>query len=221
MAKTFGSSREREDRRVKSSGASRLWRAGWLGEQRAASFFFGMFERFTEPARHVLKLAQDEARSLRHDYVGSEHVLLALLRAEEGVAANVLNDLGITPEQVRDAVPIGGASPEVMEGQLRLTPRAKMALELSIPQVNFHAGSVSVKRSGTETTLAELRERVAALGAGWPEARRIERAVHWYLAALHSRDPWNRFPMGFSRAGDPDPQVSAEALQPSARELQL
>lgn len=109
-----------------------MWRAGWLGEQRAASFFFGMFERFTEPARHVLELAQDEARSLRHDYVGSEHVLLALLRPEEGVAANVLNDLGITPEQVRDAVPIGGASPEVMEGQLRLTPRAKMALELAL-----------------------------------------------------------------------------------------
>lgn len=106
--------------------------AGSLGEQRAASFFFGMFERFTEPARHVLELAQDEARSLRHDYVGSEHVLLALLRAEEGVAANVLNDLGITPEQVRDAVPIGGASPEVMEGQLRLTPRAEMALELAL-----------------------------------------------------------------------------------------
>lgn len=109
-----------------------MWRAGWLGEQRAASFCFGMFERFTEPARHVLELAQDEARSLRHHYVGSEHVLLALLRAEEGVAANVLNDLGITPEQVRDAVPIGGASPEVMEGQLRLTPRAKMALELAV-----------------------------------------------------------------------------------------
>jgi len=49
-----------------------------------------MFERFTEPARHVLELAQDEVRSLGHSYVGSEHFLLALLRAEDGVAAGVL-----------------------------------------------------------------------------------------------------------------------------------
>jgi hypothetical protein len=91
-----------------------------------------MFERFTEPAGHVLRLAQAEARSLGHNYVGSEHVLLGLLRAEEGVAAGVLNDLGITPKQVRDAVPVEGAGPKITEGQLRFTPRAKMALSLAL-----------------------------------------------------------------------------------------
>jgi ATP-dependent Clp protease ATP-binding subunit ClpC len=71
-----------------------------------------MFERFTEPDRDVLGLAQDEARLLGRNYVGSEQVLLALLRAE-GVAGAVLNDLGITPEQVREAVGMGGSCAEV------------------------------------------------------------------------------------------------------------
>jgi Clp amino terminal domain, pathogenicity island component len=76
-------------------------------------------------------LAQDEARLLGRNYVGSEHVLLALLRAE-GVAGAVLNDLGITPEQVREAVGTGGSCPEVASGRLRFTPRAKVALELAL-----------------------------------------------------------------------------------------
>ena len=60
-----------------------------------------MFEGFTAPARQMVVFAQDEARSLEHNYIGSEHLLLGLLRAEEGVAADVLKDLGITLERVR------------------------------------------------------------------------------------------------------------------------
>lgn len=68
---------------------------------------------------------------------------------------------------------------------------------LSIPQLEFHAGALSVKKSGTEAALADLRQRVTALGSTWPEARALERAVHWYLAALQSRNRWNRFQWAF------------------------
>ena len=91
-----------------------------------------MFERFTAPARQMVGFAQDEARLLEHNYIGSEHLLLGLLRAEAGVAADVLKDLGITLERVRDAVPSGGSGAELTSGQLRLTPRAKKVLELAL-----------------------------------------------------------------------------------------
>ena len=91
-----------------------------------------MFERFTAPARQMVVFAQDEARLLEHNYIGSEHLLLGLLRAEEGVAAGVLNDLGITLERVRDVVRIGGPSAELPSGQIPFTPRAKKVLELAL-----------------------------------------------------------------------------------------
>jgi ATP-dependent Clp protease ATP-binding subunit ClpC len=60
-----------------------------------------VFERFTERARQVVVLAQEEARALRHNYIGTEHILLGLLREEEGMAARVLESLGITAQRVR------------------------------------------------------------------------------------------------------------------------
>ena len=94
-----------------------------------------MFERFTAPARQTVVFAQDEARLLGHSHMGSEHLLLGLLRAEDGVAAGVLKDLGITVERVRDAVRIGGSSAELTSGQSRFTPRAKKVLELALREV--------------------------------------------------------------------------------------
>jgi ATP-dependent Clp protease ATP-binding subunit ClpA len=91
-----------------------------------------MFERFTEPVSDVLKLAQGEARSLGHSRVGTEHVLLGLVRARDGVAAAVLEDLDITTERVRHALPADIARPRATEGRLELTPRAKMTLELAL-----------------------------------------------------------------------------------------
>jgi ATP-dependent Clp protease ATP-binding subunit ClpA len=91
-----------------------------------------MFERFTAPARQMVAFAHDEARLLEHNYIGSEHLLLGLLRAEEGVAADVLKDLGITLERVRDVVRIGGSGAELTSGRLRFTPRAKKVLELAL-----------------------------------------------------------------------------------------
>src|SRR5919201_2579252 len=92
-----------------------------------------MFDRFTEGARHVVVFAQDEARELRHNYIGTEHVLLGLLRDEEGLAARVLESLHVTLEDVRTrAAQIVGQGEEVTTGQIPFTPRAKKVLELAM-----------------------------------------------------------------------------------------
>src|SRR5947208_13576434 len=92
-----------------------------------------MFERFTERARQVVVLAQDEARALKHNYIGTEHILLGLQREEEGLAARVLDSLDITAEEVRAQVAlIVGQGTEVTSGQIPFTPRAKKVLDLSL-----------------------------------------------------------------------------------------
>jgi ATP-dependent Clp protease ATP-binding subunit ClpC len=92
-----------------------------------------VFERFTERARQVVVLAQDEAHSLNHNYIGTEHLLLGLLREEEGIAARVLTSLDITVEEVRAQVSrIVGLGEEAAAGDAPFTPRAKRVLELSL-----------------------------------------------------------------------------------------
>jgi ATP-dependent Clp protease ATP-binding subunit ClpC len=93
-----------------------------------------MFERFTERARQVVVLAQDEARALRHNYIGTEHLLLGLLREEEGLAARVLGSLDVTLDEVRMQVVrvVGEGEEPFMSGQIPFTPRAKKVLELSL-----------------------------------------------------------------------------------------
>jgi ATP-dependent Clp protease ATP-binding subunit ClpA len=92
-----------------------------------------VFERFTERARHVVVLAQEEARTLRHNYIGTEHILLGLLREEEGLAARVLESLEITVERVRgEVVRVVSSGEEVTIGQIPFTPRAKKVIELAL-----------------------------------------------------------------------------------------
>ena len=92
-----------------------------------------MFERFTDRARRVVVLAQEEARLLNHNYIGTEHILLGLIHEGEGVAAKALESLGISLEAVREQVEEiigqGGSSPS---GHIPFTPRAKKVLELSL-----------------------------------------------------------------------------------------
>jgi ATP-dependent Clp protease ATP-binding subunit ClpC len=112
-----------------------------------------MFERFTERARQVVVLAQEEARSLKHNYIGTEHLLLGLLREEEGVAARVLDGLEVTVEEVRAAVVrIVGQGEEVSTGQIPFTPRAKKVLELALRE----ALSLGHNYIGTEHILLGL-----------------------------------------------------------------
>jgi ATP-dependent Clp protease ATP-binding subunit ClpA len=95
-----------------------------------------MFERFTERARQVVVLAQEEARALKHNYIGTEHILLGLLREQEGVAARVLASFDITVERARaQVVRIVSAGEEVTSGQIPFTPRAKQVLELALREM--------------------------------------------------------------------------------------
>ena len=130
-----------------------------------------VFERFTDRARRVVVRAQEEARTLNHDFIGTEHILLGLVGEGQGVAAKALESLGISLETVRqrveDAVPPGQyARPS---GHIPFTPRAKKVLELSLSEAKL----LGHRYIGTEhILLGLLREGegvaaqvLAALGA--------------------------------------------------------
>lgn len=92
-----------------------------------------MFERFTDRARRVVVLAQEEARMLNHNYIGTEHLLLGLIHEGEGIAARALESMGITLTAVREQVQdIIGSGPQAPSGHIPFTPRAKKVLELSM-----------------------------------------------------------------------------------------
>jgi ATP-dependent Clp protease ATP-binding subunit ClpC len=93
-----------------------------------------MFERFTDRARRVVVLAQDEARTLQHDYIGTEHVLLGLISVDGGVAARALESLGITRQAVREQVEalVGRGERPSRSGHIPFSGRAKKVLELSL-----------------------------------------------------------------------------------------
>ena len=92
-----------------------------------------MFERFTDRARRVVVLAQEEARHLNHNYIGTEHILLGLLNEGEGIAAQALESLDIDLASVRDeVVKIIGQGQQSPSGHIPFTPRAKKVLELSL-----------------------------------------------------------------------------------------
>ncbi|HEY3764143.1 MAG TPA: Clp protease N-terminal domain-containing protein [Gaiellales bacterium] len=108
-----------------------------------------MFERFTERARQVVVLAQDEARTLSHDHIGTEHLLLGLLRLEEGIAAQILAGLGVTVGAVRAQVArIVGPGAGDVTGQIPFTPRAVRVLELAkreaLSSGEEHIGAVHI-----------------------------------------------------------------------------
>jgi ATP-dependent Clp protease ATP-binding subunit ClpC len=121
-----------------------------------------VFQRFTERARDAVVRAQEEARALEHDYIGTEHILLGLLRVEDGLAARVLESLDITVEEVRAQVArIVGQGDEVTTGQIPFTWRAKKVLELALRE----ALSLGHNYIGTEHILLGLvreNEGVAA-----------------------------------------------------------
>ena len=93
-----------------------------------------MFERFTDQARRIVVLAQEEARMLEHNYIGTEHILLALIREGTGKAGKALESLGVTEEAARQQVEeiIGRGQQDPPRGHIPFTPRAKKTLELSL-----------------------------------------------------------------------------------------
>src|SRR5216684_2093499 len=93
------------------------------------------FDKFTERARKVLSLAQEEAQRFQHNYIGTEHLLLGLVREGEGVAAKVLNNLGVDLNKVRSTVEfIIGHGDRIIIGEIGLTPRAKKVIELAVDE---------------------------------------------------------------------------------------
>ncbi|EEI26056.1 ATP-dependent Clp protease ATP-binding subunit [Corynebacterium glucuronolyticum] len=135
-----------------------------------------MFERFTDRARRVIVLAQEEARMLNHNYIGTEHILLGLIHEGEGVAAKALESMGISLEDVRKEVEeLIGPGSQPPSGHIPFTPRAKKVLELSLRE-GLQMGH---KYIGTEFLLLGLvreGEGVAArvlvkLGADLPRVR--------------------------------------------------
>ncbi|GAH83160.1 unnamed protein product, partial [marine sediment metagenome] len=113
-----------------------------------------MFNRFTERARRVILLAREEAKRLDHDYLGTEHILLGLIREGEGVGATALQNLGLDLARVRQeaekAVGRGGGA--LFLGQIPFTPRAKKVLELAVTE----ARNLGHNYIGTEHLLLGL-----------------------------------------------------------------
>ncbi len=121
------------------------------------------FEKFSERARRVLTLAQEEAQRLNHNYIGTEHILLGLIGEEEGVAARVLVNLGISLAKVRSAVEfIIGRGEKASIGEIGLTPRAKRVIELAIDEAR-HLGHNYI---GTEHLLLGLLHEGEGVAAG-------------------------------------------------------
>src|ERR1051325_174444 len=150
-----------------------------------------MFERFTDRARRVVVLAQEEARMLNHNYIGTEHILLGLIHEGEGVAAKALESLGISLEavraQVEEIIGHGGQAPS---GHIPFTPRAKKVLELSLRE----ALQLGHNYIGTEHILLGLireGEGVAAqvlvkLGA---DLNRVRQQVIQLLSGYQGKEP--------------------------------
>jgi ATP-dependent Clp protease ATP-binding subunit ClpC len=121
-----------------------------------------MFERFSPRARHAVVLAQEEARILNHNYIGTEHILLGLLAEREGVAARVLSSLDISLGAARDQVrEIIGEGTQELSGHIPFTPRAKKVLELSLRE----AMGLRSEIIGTEHLLLGLIAEGDGVGA--------------------------------------------------------
>ena len=123
-----------------------------------------MFERFTDQARRIVVLAQEEARMLNHNYIGTEHIMLALIHEGTGVAAQALKSLGVTEEAARQQVEqiVGRGQQDPPRGHIRFTPQAKKTLELSLREA-IALGSTSI---GTEHILLGLIREGEGKGKG-------------------------------------------------------
>ena len=157
-----------------------------------------MFERFTEQSRRVVVLAQEEARMLRHNHIGSEHLLLGLLHEQGGTAAGVLAATGITLEAARAQVEeLAGPGEKSPSGHIPFTQRAKKILELSLRE------ALEQKKSyiGTEHILLALMHDADGMGA------RVLERLGGSLSALRQRV------LEAAKAAPPDPAAERGAEQ--------
>ena len=173
-----------------------------------------MFERFTDRARRVVVLAQEEARLLNHNYIGTEHILLGLIHEGEGVAARGLESLGINLEAVRSqVVEIIGQGSQAPSGHIPFTPRAKKVLELSLRE----ALQLGHNYIGTEHILLGLireGEGVAAqvlqkLGA---ELHKVRQTVIQLLSGVQGEEGSSGHPRGSGRGSSSEGSPSGSTV---------
>ena len=173
-----------------------------------------MFERFTDRARRVVVLAQEEARMLKHNYIGTEHILLGLIHEGEGAAANALGSLGISLEAARRQVEeITGQGQQAPSGHIPFTTRAKKTLELS-RQESAQLGSAHIDTE--HILLGLIRDRTSTgarilvnLGA---DLDRVRQQVIGLLPGYQRAGPRRR--AGPARAG---PAFRLAPTLPSAK----
>jgi ATP-dependent Clp protease ATP-binding subunit ClpC len=121
------------------------------------------FDKFSERARKVLSLAQEESQRLQHNYIGTEHLLLGLVSEREGVATKVLSNLGVDLNKVRSTIEaIIGRGDRVVLGEIGLTPRAKKVIELAVDE----AHRLNHRYIGTEHLLLGLVREGEGIAAG-------------------------------------------------------
>ena len=156
------------------------------------------FEKFSDRARRVLTLAQEEAEHLKHSYIDTEHILLGLVREEEGVGAKVLTNLGVALNKVRSAVDfIVGQGQKPTTGETGLTPRAKRVIELAIDEAR-HLGHNYI---GTEHLLLGLLRETGGVASAVLDnfGVTLERARTETLHILSEGIPRSRFARSTSR----------------------
>jgi ATP-dependent Clp protease ATP-binding subunit ClpC len=196
-----------------------------------------MFERFTNKARHVVVLSQEEARLLSHNYIGTEHILLGLLGEAEGTAANVLASFGMTRDGVRAEVEeMVGRGKKAPSGHIPFTPRAKKTLELSLREAlaikHDYIGTehilLGLIREGEGIAAQIMRKhgdlleiRMAALNAAPPGAaegsEETNAVLRWLRQRLTGKQPWS----GVPRAAGPEAEPGVRgtpALEAALRE---
>ena len=181
------------------------------------------FEKFSERARRVLSLAQEEAQRFNHNYIGTEHILLGLARETDGVAARVMSSLGVELSKVRSAVEfIIGRGERPSPGDIGLTPRAKKVIELAVDEArrlsHHYIGTehllIGIMREGEGVAAGVLEslgvslDKVRARDNAHPEPERVARAqpAPGKHAHAHARPAGHRphrgLPRGQTRPGD-------------------
>src|SRR5882762_8208061 len=149
----------------------------------------GPFDRFNDRAKRVLALAQDEAVRFNHNYIGTEHLLLGLVREGEGVAAQVLNSLGVELSKVRKAVEfiIGRGDATTAPSEITLSPRTKKVIEFSVDE----ARKLGHSHVGTEHILLGIVREGQGIASGVLESLGVslEQVRHWVIATLGQQHP--------------------------------
>jgi ATP-dependent Clp protease ATP-binding subunit ClpA len=160
------------------------------------------FDKFTERAKRVLVLAQEEARGFSHNYIGTEHLLLGLIREEEGIAAHVLRHLGVEITKARSALElIIGRGDRLAVGQISITPRVKRVFDLAVDE----AKRLGHNHIGTEHLLLGLVREGEGIATGILESMGLstERLRAQMIQAMASPE---------ARAGEPAPAARNNVL---------